>query len=254
MENNQEVKVKNIEQNSKIPDLENLGELVLNFGSSTRRALERISGARLTRILGDFVENEEMKNVRMKTNNSFKGDFCLFYKTLDKRGQMIAELCSYFPYFLREKEIKYGNLVVHAKTKQGKLPLYLEEKERIFELNTNIFTVLNSEFEDLDILESENNILNVYILDNRVNAMQVLEKLNKNAVVILSEKRGNIVYVQGFLKTVEGKVDFLNTTNLLYKIPKNYLKELKNKTYVDNVFFPYLEAERRSEIAKKGKK
>lgn len=245
--------VKNIKRNSKIIDLVNLGEVILNLESVSKKALVRLFSTELNYYLNEMEKNEEVKATKITTIENQGGDKVYFYNVFDKQMQSKSELLSYFPYFLSRSGIKYGKITVNQNSKVTNIPFILENNDEIVRYETEIYAIPSYLFSDF-VFEKTYDKLPVFIVDDWTN-MEVIARKRINCIIIVIERFGrdtevNGIYVEADTKTAEnkiimGKTKIFRNDTVTNCLPK-YQKVLKTAQSINSFKRPYVEAERRA--------
>lgn len=240
--------VKILKKNAKVLDLNNLGDVILNFGNVSKKALIRLFSNDLTYYLNQMEKNNEVKSTKITTLNSEGGDKVYFYDEFKKEEQLKSELISYFPYYLNESKIKYGNITVNPLNKSLSLPFILEKEEQNIKFETEVYAIKSYELNTFDFKQNFEK-LPVFVVDE----LYTLENIIKNplnCIVIYVNNVGRNTEVRGIYKEpdvteVKGKA-LVFKSEYVNKYNAKYASTLKNKHTLNSFKEPYVEAERRA--------
>lgn len=241
-------RVKILKKNAKVIDLNNLGNVVLNFGSVSKKALIRLFSNDLTYYLNQMEKNNEVKSTKITSLNVEGGDKVYFYDEFKKEEQLKSELISYFPYYLNEANFKYGNITVNPLNKSISLPFILEKEEQTLKIETEVYALKSYELSTVDFNQNFEK-LPVFVVDELYTLEQILKKA-LNCIVIYVNNVGRSTEVRGlykepYEKDLAGK-SLVFKTEYINKYNAKYVSILKNKHTLSSFKEPYLEAERRA--------
>ena len=256
-------RVKNIKRNSKIIDLVNLGEVILNLESVSKKALIRLFSTDLTYYLNEMEKNEEIKATKITTIENQGGDKVYFYQGFDKQLQSKSEMLSYFTYYLTQAGIIYGKITVNQSSKITNIPFILENEGEIIRYETEIHAIPSYLFSEFTFEKSYDK-LPVFIVDDLLN-MEAIANKCINCLIILIERFGRDTEVMGvyvespikkysdkdingntkLLEVKPGKIKVFRNNKFTRCLPK-YQKTLETAQSINSFKRPYIEAERRA--------
>lgn len=244
----EKIKVHNIRKNSKIIDLKNMGEVMLNFETVTKAALERIFSSQLAYYLNNMEKNGEVETTTVTTSANRGGDKAYHYKKFDKEAQMLSELFSFFPYYLTSQGFKYGSVTVDPITKTVNVPFYVENNDELIQHNTEVHVIPSFKFKNYDF-KSNYDKLPVFVVDDFINGVEIAKKVDICAVVV-AESKGRKTVLRGIYQPEKEKPRVFNSKTAKTFV-KKYTLTVKRKDYINQRLEPYLEAEQRAISVKK---
>lgn len=244
--------VKKLKKNSKVVDLNNLGDVIFNFGSVSKNALIRLFSNDVTYSLNKMLYNGEVKALLVTSSSNQGGDTVYFYDEFDKESQIKAELESYFTYYLSENNIKYGNLTVNPKNKSLSLPFIIEKEDKTFKFETEVFALKSYELKTFDF-ESSFDKMPVFVVDEVFTAEKIMAK-PLNCIILIVDNTGRETEIRGIYKEPstkeeKGGAKVFSSSNL-NKYNAKYASEMSVEHTINKFKKPYLEAEKRSEALK----
>lgn len=243
----EKIEVHNIRRNSKIIDLKNLGEVILNFETVTKAALERIFSTQLAYYLNNMEKNGEIETTTVTTSGSRGGDKAYHYNKFSKKAQIISELFSFFPYYLDSQGIKYGSITVNHDSKLANLPFYIENKDELIQHNTEIHVVPSFKYKDYKFKDNYDK-LPVFVVDDFLNGVEITKKVDICAVIV-AESRGRKTIIRGIYQPEKEKPRVFNEETAKTFV-KKYTLVVKRKDSIEQRLEPYLVAEQRAVVVK----
>lgn len=243
----EKVEVYNIRKNSKIIDLKNMGEVMLNFETVTKSALERIFSSQLAYYLNTMEKNGEIETTTVTTSGNRGGDKAYHYSKFDKEAQVISELFSFFPYYLNSQNIKYGGITVDPITKLVNVPFYIENNEELVQHNTEVHVIPSYKYKNYDFKNTYDK-LPIFVVDDFLNGVEITKKVDICAVIV-AESKGRKTNIRGIYQPEKGKPRVFNSETAKTFV-KKYTLTVKRKDYINQRLEPYLEAEQRAKDVK----
>lgn len=242
------IEVHNIRKNAKIIGLKNMGEVILNFETVSKAALERIFSSQLAYYLNSMEKNEEVQTTKITTSANRGGDKAYHYNKFSKEAQVISELFSFFPYYLTSQGIKYGSITVDPSTKIVSLPFYIENNDELVQYNTEVHVIPSFKYKSYDF-KSKYNKLPVFVVNDILIGIEITKKVDI-CVVVITESSGRKTALQGIYQTEKGKPRVFNRETAKTFV-KKYTLTVKRKDSINQRLAPYLEAEQRAISVKK---
>lgn len=244
----EKIEVHNIRKNSKIIDLKNMGEIMLNFETITKAALERIFSSQLAYYLNNMEKNGEVETTTVITSGNRGGDKAYHYNKFDKEAQVISELFSFFPYYLNSQNIKYGSVTVDPLTKLVNVPFYVENNEELVQHNTEVHVIPSFRYKNHDFKNTYDK-LPIFVVDDFLNGVEITKKVDICAVIV-AESKGRKTVLRGLYQPEKGKPRVFNHETAKTFV-KKYTLTVKRKDSINQRLAPYLEAEQRAKDVKK---